>query len=330
MFDHYISVDWGQNFMAIARLTRHSDKVSTVNGASSLEDLKIYLEKLRGTKVLTLEESTTAQWLYCELKENVDKIIICDPYRNHLLSDGPKTDKIDAVKLVHLLRSNLIKPVFHTADDFIYFRKITSAYDDLIKAGVRLKNQRSALFRAAGMRKEEKVLQHPAEQFVLKGLDDGIKKYEEEKARYEEEFERITKKYNAVKILETIPGIGTIGATKIAARWVSARFKTKGQVLSYNGLIRHDRISDGKYYGSKKPRYCRSLKAVFKTAALNCIGPNAKGPIKQYYEYLIKEKRYCDYNARHAVARKIAILAYGIFKSGKQFNPELLKCSSNL
>lgn len=331
MFDHYIAVDWGQNFMAIARMTRCSNEISVVSGASDLESLKAYLKQLRGKKILTIEESTTSQWLYCELKQFVSELVICDPYRNHLLSEGAKTDKIDARKLVQLLKANLIKPVFHTSDDFIYFRKVTSGYEDLIKAGVRLKNQRAALFRAAGLKKEEKQLKHPAEQFVLKGIDEAIKKYEQEKHRYEQEFKRIAREYKSVKILDTIPGIGPIGAAIIAAKWIDPhRFGGKGDVLSYCGLIRHDRLSDGKYYGSKKPRYCRSLKAVFKIAAMNVIGKDAKGPLKQYCEYLIKDKRYSDYNARHAVARRIAVLAYGVFKSGNKFNPEQLKCSQSL
>lgn len=331
VFDHYISVDWGQSVMAIARMTHCSNAVSVVGGASDLGELKGYLKKLRGKTVLTIEESTTSQWLYCELKSSVTELIICDPYRNHLLSEGAKTDKIDARKLVQLLKANLIKPVFHTADSFIYFRKVVSAYDDLIKSGVRLKNQRAALFRAAGLKKEMKELNHPAEQFVLKGLDEGIEKYEKEKARYEEEFDRIAREEASVKLLKTLPGIGSIGATKIAARWVDpSRFKRVGNVLSYCGLIRHDRLSDGKKYGSKKPRYCRTLKCVFKTAAMNVIGERKKGPFKQYYEYLIKEKGYSDYNARHAVARRIAVLTYGVFKSGKKFNSERFKCSQNL
>ena len=32
-------------------------------------------------------------------RDDLDRIVICDPYRNRLLSEGPKTDKIDANKL---------------------------------------------------------------------------------------------------------------------------------------------------------------------------------------------------------------------------------------
>ena len=187
MFDHYIAVDWAQKNMAIARMTKSAKTVSVIDVAASIDELKVYLERLNGKKILTFEETNTSQWLYTELKGFVDEIVVCDPYRNKLLSDGEKSDKIDATKLVKLLRGDLLKPVFHSGDDFIYLRKIISGYEDLIQAGVRLKNQRAALFRAQGKKKNGITLDHPAEQFVLQGLDHGITRYEEEKERYENE-----------------------------------------------------------------------------------------------------------------------------------------------
>ena len=156
MYDHFIAVDWAQSNMAIARMTKESSTIKVINVPSSVKELQIYLSRLRGKKVLTIEETTTSQWLYIELKNHVDEIVICDSYRNHLLSDGPKTDELDAAKLVKLLKEGFLKPVFHSADEFIYLRKLVSGSEDMIKAGVRLKNQRSALFRAQGKDKREK------------------------------------------------------------------------------------------------------------------------------------------------------------------------------
>ena len=85
------------------------------------------------------------------------KIVICDPYRNRLLSEGAKTDKIDASKLAQLLKAGLMKEVYHSCDKFLYIRRVVSGYEDLVKAGVRLKNQRCALLRACGKRGNEKI-----------------------------------------------------------------------------------------------------------------------------------------------------------------------------
>ena len=161
MYDHYIAVDYAQSNMAIARMTGHSTKIVSKDVKSSIKELQFYLSHLKGKKILTIEETTTSQWLYTELKEYVDEMIVCDPYRNYLLSDGPKTDKMDAAKLVTLLKGNLLKPVFHSGEDFFYLRKIVSGYEDVIKAGVRVLNQRAALLRGTGKDKREQVLKDP-------------------------------------------------------------------------------------------------------------------------------------------------------------------------
>jgi hypothetical protein len=111
IYDHYIAIDWSIKNMAIARMTKKSNKITAIDVPSDIEDLQVYLTNLRGTKILAIEETTTSQWLYAELKEYVDRILICDPNRNKLLNEGPKTDKIDASKLVQLLKAGLMKEV---------------------------------------------------------------------------------------------------------------------------------------------------------------------------------------------------------------------------
>ena len=150
IYDHYIAIDWAIANMAIARMTKKSNKITAIDVPSDIANLQAYLKNLKGTKILTIEETTTSQWLYTELKDYVNRIIICDPYRNKLLDDGPKTDKIDATKLVQLLKAGLIKEVYHSNDKFLYLRKLVSAYDDLVKASVRVQNQRYSFLRACG------------------------------------------------------------------------------------------------------------------------------------------------------------------------------------
>jgi transposase len=322
MFDHYIALDWAQSNMAMGRMTKESSQVKVVNVPASLRELKLYLSRLKGKKILTFEETTTSQWLFVELKNDVDEILVCDPYRNHLLSEGAKTDELDAGKLVKLLKAGLLKPVFHTADQFIALRKLESGYEDVIKAGVRLKNQRSALFRAQGKSKREEKLEDATSAFVLQGLDHQIKSYEVEKARYEKTIKGLQRKHAVLRHLDTLAGIGAIGALKIAARVVDPkRFPDRGRWLAYCGLVKIEALSGGKSYGWKNPRYCRSLKSVFKTGALAVIQSEAN-PFKEYYEYLLAEKRLSDQNARHALARRIAVVALGVMKSGKPFDPE--------
>ena len=323
IYDHYIAIDWSIKNMAIARMTKKYNKITIIDIPSDVAELQTYLKNLIGSKILAIEETTTSQWLYTELEDYVERIMICDPNRNKLLSEGAKTDKIDAAKLVQLLKAGLMKEVYHSAEKFIYLRRVVSGYEDLVAAGVRLKNQRYALLRACGKSGKEKKgfkLGTRGEQFVLQCMDRQINAYEEEKSGYEKEFVRLVQKYAEIRHQKSLPGIGAIGAVKIVSRVVSPyRFTDKGHYLSYAGLIKLEKISGGKSYGKKNPRYCRQLKSVYKSGVLASIGGN--NPINDYYEYLIREKGYPGYNARHKACRRLAILSLGVFRSGKKYKP---------
>ena len=323
IYNHYIAIDWSIENMAIARMTKKSNKITAIDVPSDIADLQAYLKNLKGTKMLAIEETTTSQWLYTELKDYVDRILICDPNRNKLLNEGPKTDKIDATKLVQLLKAGLMKEVYHSTDKFLYLRRFVSGYEDLVKAGVRLKNQRYSFLRACGKRGFQRAgtkLDLKDDQFVLDCIDRQIGAHKQEKEGYEKEFERLTKDYPEIRHQKSLPGIGPIHAVKIVARVVTPyRFADKGHYLSYTGLIKLEKISGGRSYGRKNSRYCRQLKSVYKTSTWAAIGGN--NPINDYYEYLIQEKRYPEHNARHKACRKLAILSLGVFKSGKKYQP---------
>ena len=320
MFNHYVAVDWAMSNMAIARITEKSNKITAIDVPADIKELQIYLKNLKGKICLTIEETTTSQWLYTELKDCVDKFIVCDPYRNKLLSEGAKTDKIDAMKLVQLLKADLLKEVFHSSDKFIELRKIVSAYEDTIQAGVRFKNQRSALFRAYNKNhKEEVKINTEADSFVLKGLDLQIENYENERKRYQNEFSRLMRLYPEIKMISEISGIGGIGAVKIVSRIIDAkRFQTRNNFLSYCGLIKHEQMSGGKSYGKKKPRCCRMMKSVFKTAVMAVIDGNNK--FSDRYKYLLEDKKYAEREARSATARQIATVVYRVMKSNKRYD----------
>lgn len=325
-FDHYIAIDWSQDVLAISRITQSGKVHPTKTIPTDIGDVKLYLKQLKGSKILTIEESTASQWVYVELHSYVDELIICDPMRNRLLSEGSKTDQNDAEKLAQLLKNDLLKPVFHSIHEFIQYRTLVSAYTDLVISGVRLKNQRAALLRAGGKKKTAKKADTDAASFALQSFDLQIALYEEQKKLYESKFQTLTRKHALLKRLASLPGIGIIGAVKLAAIVVDAkRFPHKGRWLSYCGLVMHDRMSGGRLYGKKRTRYSRALKSVFKTAALSVIYKTTnQNEFKDYYEYLMAEKNYPEHQARHAVARRIAVIALGVMKSERSYQKRAL------
>ena len=176
-----------------------------------------------------------------------------------------------------------------------------------------------------GNEKKDIKLNYPTERYVLKYLDRQIEIYENEKKGYEKEFGKLAHKHTEIRDQISLPGIGVINAVKIISRVVTPyRFANKGHYLSYCGLIKLDKVSGGRSYGKKNPRYCRQLKCVYKSGVLAAVGNN--NPINGYYEHLIKERGYPAYNARHKAARRLAILSLGIFKSKRKYQPYKKDC----
>lgn len=312
-FDHYLALDWSMKVMAVAHMTKRSKEPQVFERQSDLKELKEYLASLKGRKVLALEETTTAQWLYLELVDHVDRLVICDPFRNRLLSDGPKTDKIDAGKLCLLLRAGLLKEVFHSSNDLYELRRFVSAYEDLVKAGVRAQNQKSCLQQAHGDRGK-----HAA--FILEHLDRSIELYRSSKQQYERQLCAFSKRNRLVRNLTDVTGIGVIGAVKIVAVVVDAhRFPRVGNYWSYCGLVKHELISGQRSYGRRRPRFNHTLKTVYKLAAMAAIS-SKNNPMRAYYDSLLA-RGVAEHNARHAVARYIARVTYGMLKTGKPYRP---------
>lgn len=312
-FDHFLALDWSMKVMAVAHLTKRSKAPQVFERRSDLKEMKTYLASLKGRKVLAIEETTTAQWLYLELVDHVDRIVICDPFRNRLLSDGPKTDKIDAGKLCQLLRAGLLKEVFHSSNDLYELRRFVSAYEDLVKAGVRAQNQMKCLQQAHG-----DTGKHAP--FILEHLNKSIELYRASKQQYERQLSGFSKRNRLVRNLTEVTGIGVIGAVKIVAVVVDAhRFPRAGNYWSYCGLVKHELISGQRSYGRRRPRFNHTLKAVYKLAAMAAIS-SKNNPIRAYYDSLLAQG-LAEHNARNAVARYIARVTYGMLKSGKRYQP---------
>lgn len=315
-YTHYLAMDWSINGVEIASLQYNSIKAEVTSMSSEISEIKKYLEGKRGKKILTIEETTGSHWLYVELKSYVDKIIICDPYRNRLLSEGAKNDKIDAKKLCLLLRGGLLKEVYHNSEFDYNLRKLVSSYEDLVKAGVRMKNQKSAFERSKGTNVETDK-RAEINEFIYSRQKRTIEQYEEDKKSYQSYFREISKKIPMIQKLEKVPGIGIISAVIIYTTVIDGnRFENKYKYWGYCGLVFHQKESGNRNYGRRRPRFSRKLKSVYKTATLAVIG--SKTDINEYYEELLS-KGDSFQKARNKVTRYIAKVTYSMLKHDSEY-----------
>jgi hypothetical protein len=110
-----------------------------------------FIHGLRGELHVTWEEGTWAAWLYDLLQPHVHQVLVCDPRRNALLKEGNKSDKIDAHKLADLLRTGMLRPVYHGEHGLRTLRELARSYQTISQDLNRVMNRIKALYRGWGI-----------------------------------------------------------------------------------------------------------------------------------------------------------------------------------
>jgi len=285
-----------------------------------------YIRSIAGRKELVFEECELSSWLYEILKNEVDKLIVCNPVENRQYKRA-KTDKLDAQNLAKLLRGKFLKEVYHDGSDKEKLRDLMSGYQDLIEDGVRVKNRYKSLFRKDGKRQSGKLLYQDESfldglkrkdfKFIGKQSLNFLEVLEKSRLEYIKEIKRYSKTFKEIKLLKTLPGISDIHAAKIVAQVINPqRFRTKYKYYSYCGLVRHQQTSGGKSYGDKKIWGNRVLKCVYKMAAVSALRSN--NGLKRYYEYLLTKGKG-ERNAKSGVCRKLAEISLAMLKKGEKY-----------
>ena len=86
-------------------------------------------------------------WLYDLLQPQVEQVLVCNPRRNALLKEGSKSDKVDAQKLAELLRTGMLRPVYHGENGLRTLRELARSYQTISKDLNRAMNRLKALYR---------------------------------------------------------------------------------------------------------------------------------------------------------------------------------------
>lgn len=302
-----------------------SGKVLTRATVATTEDTLLrFVRSVRGAKKLAFEEGVMSQWLYLLFKDKVDELVVCQPQEKQ----GPKTDKIDAGELADLLRVGRLKQVFHADNELMHLRVLVSGYADVMQELVRAKNRYKALYRQIAVPTDVTGFYESTEMLLL--LDTNVRKYvactlfeqigllEEQRRGYVERFEANVRKYKAIRLVASVPGIGPIRANQIVAVIVTPyRFAKKYKLFSYSMLTVHPRTSDGKKYGKKRALGQSILKEVFKSATYSVL--RSDNAFRRKYDDM-RAGGSDDQAAKNAVAKKIAATVLGVWKSGKKYN----------
>ncbi len=145
----YIGMDVHQEATVIAVLNGSGKLVMETILETQASSILQFLHGLRGELHVTWEEGTWAAWLYDLLQPQVEQVLVCNPRRNAFLKEGNKSDKVDARKLAELLRTGMLRPVYHGENGLRTLRELGRSYQtigqDLTRVMNRLKGTVSRL-----------------------------------------------------------------------------------------------------------------------------------------------------------------------------------------
>jgi transposase len=340
---YYVGLDVHKASICIAVLNADGKLVMESVIETSAATILDFLKGLRGRIEVTFEEGTHAAWLYDVLKRTKARIIVCDPRKNRLLSDGNKSDKVDARKLAQLLRAGLLSPVYHGEHGTRDLKELVRSYEYLVEDSTRVMNRIKALYRSRAIACAGSDIYKPSqhETWIAKLPEPGARARVE---RLYSELDHLTalrrearkalivecRRHPASKVLLKVPTLGIVRIAQLISAVVTPhRFRGKRQFWSYCGLAVVTRSSadyhlDGarlrRVKGAASTRgltksHNRTLKHVFKSAALTA---SRYEPFKSYYAELLARGLRPEL-ARVTMARKIAAIALAVWKEGESF-----------
>ena len=157
----YIGMDVHKEAVVIAVLNSSGklemESIVETKASSILQ----FIHGLRGELHVTWEEGTWAAWLYDLLQPQVAQVLVCDPRRNALLKEGNKSDKIDARKLADLLRTGMLRPVYHGEHGLRTLRELGRSYQTISQDLNRVMNRIKAVFRSRGIQGGRHAIYYP-------------------------------------------------------------------------------------------------------------------------------------------------------------------------
>ena len=301
---------------------------------------------------IACEAGPLAPWLKSVLQTQFREVIVCDRRRTRLGARGSsKSDRFDADRLSDHLRTGTLHPVYVPEGEGRELRRYLSHYVRMVKEGRRVKQRIKALFLESGVRLER--LRSAPYRLPFRRLPRGSAR---EIARvYKRQLEAATEllaeartlllqaaaRDRAFVLLQTIPYIGEIrSATLLGVVGNVNRFLARRKFWSYAGLgvvqrtSAEHRIENGQVVRNSRAHGIRRsrngqplLKKIMSDIAVHASA--GRGELREIYEaHLARGKRPAV--ARLALARKIAAVIIGVWRTGKPYDPSFLDLSKKV
>jgi len=333
----YIGVDVHCAFCEVAVVRESGQVVSRDRCATTIPSLLAIIEKVPRPRCLVIEEGSLADWLWRNLRDPVDEMVVCNPRRNHLIAkEGEKDDPIDAEKLAQLYRGGYIKEVHH-GDSLgrSVFKQHVALHHDRVRQRVRQAQLVMGLLRRHGVFVRERhfvkvedrgaLLKRLPESRLLRNDVRLLWKAYDVAVTQEEYVRRVlvrvAKKQEVLERFVQLPGIGWVRAATLYV-WLDTpfRFRSKSALWKYLGIGLERRHSGTGPENLRVPFVVnRLLKTTILGAAKSAVLQGDNAFAGQYRRWI--DNGLSPRMARRNVARSLATTLWGMWKNGSAYQP---------
>jgi transposase len=311
--------------------------------STGIPQLRELIESVPRPRRVAFEEGAMAGWLFRNLKDSADEMIVCDPRRNALVAkDGDKDDPIDAEKLNDLYRSGHLRQV-HQLDESqkAAAKQVIGMHHDRVAHRVAECNQLLALCRRWGLVTSRSRLskadgpewlkarlqEAQAPQVVVDMALDQCKSLERAAEQEQTLYKQVCQMAKSDKVMSRVcelPGYGPVrAATLVAYLDTPFRFKSKSALWKYVGIgLRREKSGGGSEFLCVEQSCNRLLRCMVIGAAQRAIEQKNNVFARRYARWIAAglSRR----NARRNVARDQVTAIWGMWKSDKAFDPKLI------
>ena len=318
----YVGLDLGSsNFHQVTVNEAGVSKVNREFATSEANLIKAFADQ-HGEIQVHLEAGELAPWATSIIAPRVSRVVCSHPQSNAWIAkDADKSDRIDAYKLADLLRLNRFKEVHYAGEQSRRdFKTVVQHYDELTQQQARLKTKIKARLRMQGVivRGEQpfsvsgrkavlaavkSVAVRTAISQLYAVLDQSVESQTEARLL----MLRAAQAFPEIKLFQTAPGMGPIGACRFSAYiHMPQRFSSRQKLWKYCRLSVSHRSSNGKPL--RRPRLdrcgCGRLKDVTRKAFEAALRTHQDNGFKRTYRRSL-EQTHDAIHARLTVQRKI-------------------------
>jgi transposase len=323
----FVGVDISAATFSAAQAKAEAKPQKAVDYVQNQEDFNKFQKDLlasglTASSIMVVMEATGNYWLglALALRQAGFRVSVINPAQAHNYAKAlllrPKNDQLDAQTLARFAQTQ--KPELWTPPPQVYYelQQRLCQRQDLIGMRGQLSNQLHAL--TAGPIVVESVKARLLQ--LIFTIDQQIAELDEEIKKVAQKADKSWAK--SIELLQTIPGIGLLTACWLVALSLNLTACKKGASLAhFAGLAPVERRSGTSVRGYPQVGGGghAQLRKLLYMAALSACRFNPL--LKAFYEKL-KEQGKAPKVARCAVARRLAVLAFGVVKSGKAFEAD--------